>query len=65
MGFKTLRGAKVGDVFMSLIHTCQLNGVNPFHYLMSLQQHADSVRKALTKWLPWNHRKTLEAMDSG
>ena len=50
---------------MSLIHTCQLNGVNPFHYLMSLQQHADSVRKALTKWLPWNHRKTLEAINSG
>ena len=65
LGFKTLRGAKVGDVFMSLIHTCQLNGVNPFHYLMSLQQHADSVRKALTAWLPWNYLKTLETLDTG
>ena len=26
-------GARVGDLFMSLIHTCELNGVNPFDYL--------------------------------
>jgi hypothetical protein len=26
-------GAQVGDLFMSLIHTCELNGVNPFDYL--------------------------------
>ena len=25
---------------MSLIHTCQLNGANPFHYLTELQKHA-------------------------
>lgn len=29
---KTRRGAEVGDLF-SLIHTCELNGVNPFGYL--------------------------------
>jgi transposase len=28
--FKTRRGAQVGDLFMSLIHTCQLAGVNPW-----------------------------------
>ena len=28
--YKTLHGAEVGDLFMSLIHTCQLAGVNSF-----------------------------------
>ena len=27
--YKTLNGAEVGDLFMSLIHTCELNGANP------------------------------------
>ena len=36
MSYKTLRGARVGDIFMSLIHTCQLNRVNPFDYLMAI-----------------------------
>ena len=65
LGFKTLRGAKVGDVFMSLIHTCQLNGVNPFDYLMTLQRHGQAVPKAVTGWLPWNYLQTLETLDTG
>src|ERR1035438_1211607 len=36
---KTLNGARTGDLFMSLIHTCELNGVNPFDYLTELQRH--------------------------
>lgn len=65
LAFKTLRGARVGDVFMSLIHTCELNDVNPFDYLMALQQHADSVSHAPSEWLPWNYSKTLETVDTG
>ena len=53
LSFKTLRGARIGDVHMSLIHTCELNRVNPFDYLMALQQHAAAVPKAPDKWLPW------------
>jgi hypothetical protein len=29
----------VGDLFMSLIHTCELNKVNPFDYLTELLRH--------------------------
>lgn len=64
LGYKTLRGAKVGDVFMSLIHTCELNKINPFDYLMALQKHAASVRKDPSAWLPWNYKKTLEASEA-
>jgi len=65
LAFKTLRGAQVGDIFMSLIHTCELNAVNPFDYLMALQQHADSVSNAPSQWLPWNYLKTMETVDTG
>ena len=32
-------GARVGDLFMSLIYTCQLCGANPFDYLTELQRY--------------------------
>ncbi len=34
-------GARIGDLFMSLIHTCELNKANPFDYLTELQKHAE------------------------
>src|SRR5262245_26852182 len=40
---KTQNGAGVGDLFMSLISTCQLNRVNPFDYRTQLQQHAGAL----------------------
>jgi transposase len=65
LGFKTLHGARIGDVHMSLIHTCELNRVNPFDYLMALQQHAAAVPKAPEIWLPWNYRQAIAAAGSG
>jgi len=41
--YKTQNGARVGDLFMSLIHTCELNGYNSFDYLTELQKHADEL----------------------
>lgn len=60
--YKTEHGARVGDFFMSVVHTCELNGVNAFEYLVTLQQHADAVRAAPHAWLPWTYRSTLEAL---
>jgi hypothetical protein len=60
----TLNGARVGDVFMSLIYTCQLNDVNPFDYLTELQRHADQVAADPDRWLPWNYRAELTAQPS-
>ena len=57
--YRTLNGAQVGDLFMSLIHTCQLNGVNSFDYLVELQQHADQLVKNPADWMPWSYRDTL------
>ena len=40
--YKTQNGAEVGDLFMSLIHTCELNNANPFDYLTELQNMVQS-----------------------
>ena len=57
--YKTQNGADVGDLYMSLIHTCELNGVNPFDYLNELQRHTDAVASDAAAWLPWNYREQL------
>ena len=41
--YRTLNGAQVGDLFMSLIHTCELTATNPFDYLIELQRHAHEL----------------------
>ena len=57
--YKTQNGARVGDLFMSLIYTCQLNEANPFDYLTQLQRHADQVAASPGVWIPWNYRAAM------
>jgi transposase len=64
MFFKTLNGASVGDLYMSLIHTCELNGVNPFDYLTELQRHRTELAQAPAEWMPWSYRDTLTRIQS-
>jgi transposase len=59
--YKTSRGAHVGDLFMSLIHTCQLCGANPFQYLTEVERHADELSSNPDRWMPWNYQETLAA----
>ena len=58
--YKTCHGAHVGDIFMSLIYTCELCGANPFGYLTELKRHAGELRTAPQNWMPWNYRQTLD-----
>jgi transposase len=57
--YRTLNGAQAGDLFMSLIHTCELCGSNPFDYLTELQRHAQELAASPSEWMPWNYRETL------
>ena len=61
MFYKTVKGAEVGDIYMSLIHTCRLCDVNPFEYLKALQQRVQDVISQPVRWLPWNYREQLAA----
>ena len=60
MFFRSENGAHVGDIFMSLIHTAELNGVNPFDYLTELLRHAREIRDAADAWMPWNYRRAVQ-----
>jgi transposase len=63
--YKTLNGAKVGDVFMSLIYTAELNGVNPFEYLIALLRHPLELAERPSEWMPWNYRASLARLGGG
>jgi transposase len=57
--YKNRNGARMGDLFMSLIHTCELNGADPFDYLNQLQRHSEELKQVPSEWMPWNYRETL------
>jgi transposase len=57
--YKTAKGARVGDMFMSLIHTCELNKINSFNYFTEIQKHAEAVALSPADWLPWNYQEML------
>ena len=57
--YRTLNGTQAGDLFMGLIHTCQLGGVNSFDYLVELQHHTRELAARPAEWMPWNYRETL------
>ncbi|MFZ0591037.1 MAG: hypothetical protein WAM39_11170 [Bryobacteraceae bacterium] len=58
--YKTRNGARMGDLFMSLIHRCELCGANPFDYLIELQRHAAESKSKAADWMPWNYRDTIQ-----
>jgi transposase len=57
--YKTLRGARFGDLMMSLIQTCRYAGQSAHAYLAALVRHATAVRAAPDSWLPWNYQAAL------
>lgn len=58
--YKTMRGAEIGDLYMSLIHTCYFANADPFHYLTELQRNHERVSASPADWLPWNYRQQLK-----
>lgn len=59
--YKSLRGANVGDVYMSLIFTAEMNGENSFEYLCALIANERELGENPSAWLPWTFRDTLAA----
>ena len=57
--FKNETGAAVGDVLLSAIRTCTVNGHDPLRYLTALGTHKHRVRAGPEHWLPWNYQQQL------
>ena len=62
--YRTQAGAHVGDVFMSMIHTCHLAQVNAFAYLTALLEHRADWAGNEKAWMPWNYAQALERLDT-
>ena len=60
--YRTEQGADVGDLFMSLIHTCELNKVNAFNYLTELQKNLLAALTKPEEWMPWNFEEQLRPL---
>jgi len=58
--YKTRRGARVGDMYMSLIYTCEMCQTSPFDYLTALHRQAERVAEAPHDWMPWNYKATID-----
>eukprot|EP01032_Pedospumella_encystans_P029501 gene29501-33314_t len=61
--YRSGHGVEVGDIFMSLIYTCESCQANPFDYLQALQQHAEVVAQRPEQWQPWNYQLALRAAE--
>ena len=57
--YKTLNGARVGDLFMSIIHTAELAKLDVFGYLVAPQRHHELVADNPAAWMPWNYSSAL------
>jgi transposase len=59
MFFRTERGAHVGDVYMTLVHTAELCAANPIDYVRALMENAALVAACPSQWMPWNYTGAL------
>src|SRR5260370_24402258 len=57
--YRTINGAQVGDLFMSILHTCELNSVNSFDYLTDLQHHATELLSNPAESMPVIYRDAM------
>lgn len=60
--YRNETGAKIGDILMSVMETCVLNEVNPWNYLVAIQEHQRDVQKNPTLWVPWAYKKRLNEL---
>jgi hypothetical protein len=59
--YKTDNGALVGDIFMTLIYTCEFCGADPHDYICQLLRHPAELAASPADWLPWNYQQALES----
>lgn len=63
MFFKTLAGAEMSDIIMSVGATTGFHGVNLFHYFVSILRYQKEVAEHPEAFLPWNYLKTIAKLE--
>jgi len=62
--FKTDAGARVGDLYLSLIYTAHLADVSPFDYLVALGRHAAAAAAHPGAWMPWSYAQARDRLET-
>ena len=62
--YRTTNGARVGDIYTSLIVTTVLHHGDPIRYLTALFENDKAVAEAPADWLPWNYAGALARLES-
>lgn len=62
--FRNETGAKIADILMSIIETCIYNNVNPWKYLIIIQEQQEDIRRNPRLWTPWCFIKRLKELQS-
>ncbi len=62
--YRSERGAEIGDMFMSLIHTAELRGEKTLDFLTAVLRHEKAVAQAPADWLPWTYRASRAAVNN-
>jgi transposase len=57
--YKTVTGADVANILISLIATADQAQENIYDYLQALQKNQTSVKANPAYWLPWSYRKSI------
>ena len=60
MFFKTVSGASVGNICMTMIMTAYRAEENPLEYFTALQRHHIDMQKSPELWMPWNYKNRIE-----
>ena len=50
---------------MTLIYSAEINGAEPFDYLVALLRHADEAAQSPGDWMPWSYRPAIDKLDTG
>ena len=61
--YKSVTGADVANVLVSLIATADQAQENVFDYLQALQKNQKHIKENPSSWLPWVYRESLKALE--
>jgi hypothetical protein len=62
--YKTLHGAAIGDILMTMIQTAIKAKKSPLHYLNALHCNRRAAKENPEAWLPWNYEATLAKLSA-
>ena len=60
--YKTVIGAGVANILLSIIATCQQADENVYNYLLALQRNRESILENPKEWMPWNYRDKVAVL---